>query len=285
MRKITEPASMYSEGVWHSIGSKFVRLAKESPFRIFSKGVVKALPVSIYTKALWDAVDRPHYLNGVLGAAEEALREGVSEISVIEFGVARGEGLLTFQEYAVAVEEATGVKIAIFGFDTGRGLPKMCGDYRDHPDRWRPGDFQMDEQWLRKQLSPRTTLLLGNVAETVVKFVQEIQTSPLGFVAFDLDFYSSTMDALQIFLLPGKRMLRRTTIYFDDTHLFYNHRFAGELLAIDEFNRANHGVKIDHWRGLTYGRPFPESIWLGNMYVAHDIQAISKMALERPPHR
>lgn len=80
-------------------------------------------------------------------------------------------------------------------------------------------------------------------------------------------------------------MLRRVPMYFDDTHLFYNHRFAGELLAIEEFNRTNDCVRIDRWRGIANARVFPESFWLGNMYVAHDLEAIAKTVLKRSPHR
>ena len=39
-------------------------------------------------------------------------------------------------------------------------------------------------------------------------------------------------------------------MYFDDVKRIFNHRFAGELLAIDEFNAMNENVKIDRWRGI-----------------------------------
>jgi hypothetical protein len=156
--------------------------------------------------------------------------------------VAGGNGLLALEEYAAMVEKETAVKIAVYGFDTGAGIPEMCGDYRDHPDQWRPMDYAMDEQSLRQRLSNRTTLLIGNVAQTVPEFVDNLQHSPVGFIAIDLDLYSSTRDALQIFLLPGKRMLRKVAMYFDDINFIFNHKFAGELLAIDEFNDNNNVV-------------------------------------------
>jgi hypothetical protein len=258
-------------------------LVKEPPFRLFTRPLIKVLPTSIRTKANWDAVARPHYLVGVLSAADQAIKEGVPAISVIEFGVAGGQGLLALQTCAVAVERETGVKIAAYGFDTGGGMPKLCGDYRDHPDQWRPDDYPMDELLLRQRLSDRTTLLLGNVAEKVPYFVHHIQKSPIGFIAIDLDLYSSTRDALQVLLLPGKQMLRRVTMYFDDIDFFFNHKFAGELRAIDEFNSNNAHVKIDRWRGIAKGRVFPDSPWLKKMYVAHDIDAISHVTLNRPP--
>ena len=166
---------------------------------------------------------RPHYLTGILTAADQAVREGVSAISVIEFGVAGGNGLLSLDRYAAAVGRETAVKIAVYGFDTGEGIPQTAGDYRDHPDQWKPGDYTMDQQALRQRLSARAKLVIGNVRETVPKFVSSAQYPPIGFVAVDVDLYSSAVDALQIFVLAGKRMLRRVPIYFDDIDFFFNH--------------------------------------------------------------
>src|SRR5262245_38736609 len=161
----------------------FARLVEEAPFRIFSRALVKRLAKSVRTKSKWDAVSRPHYLMGVLTAADHAAREGTPVISVVEFGVAGGNGLLALDEYAAAVERETGVKVAIYGFDTGQGIPSMSADYRDHPDQWRPGDYSMDEQELRQRLSERATLVIGDVKETVPKFVSNMQYPPIGFVA------------------------------------------------------------------------------------------------------
>ena len=143
----------------------------------------------------------------------------------------------------------------------------------------------MDQQALRQRLSDRATLVIGNVRETVPKFVSSAQYPPIGFVAVDVDLYSSAVDALQIFVLAGKRMLRRVPIYFDDIDFFFNHKFAGKLLAIEEFNAAHPNLKIDQWRGIRKGRVFTESPWLDKMFVAHDLDAISKVALARPPAR
>lgn len=63
------------------------RLAMEPPFRIVARAVLKRLNVSVKTRALWDVSKRPAYLLGVLTAAQQALRQRVPEISVIEFGV------------------------------------------------------------------------------------------------------------------------------------------------------------------------------------------------------
>lgn len=259
------------------------RLAQEPPLRLFSRFVVKNFSRSMRTKAQWDAVARPQYLVGMLAAADQAVREQAQEICAIEFGVAQGHGLIALQQYAEAIESETKIKIKVYGFDSGVGLPSVCDDYRDHPDQWRDGDYRMDVDQLRRQLTSRTELILGDVRETVPKFVNETQKVSIGFLAMDLDLYSSTQAALQVLSLPGKKILRRVPMYFDDVRFFFNHRFAGELLAIEEFNEKNPEVKIDVWRGLPDGRVFPENPWLRNMYVAHDLRAITNVRLQRAP--
>lgn len=47
----------------------------------------------------------PQYLSGVLAAADLAKKCGINAIYVIEFGVARGNGLLALQDYAAMVEK------------------------------------------------------------------------------------------------------------------------------------------------------------------------------------
>jgi hypothetical protein len=258
------------------------RLAEEPPFRLFTKACINRLPVSVRVKARWDVSSRPQYLAGILAAADEALHEGVKKISAYEFGVAGGNGLLAMGDIAAAVEAETGVKITVYGFDTGTGLPNLIGDYRDYPDHWQHGDYPMNEEALRKQLRPNTHLILGDVRGTVPQYLPHIR-EPIGFVAVDVDIYSSTCDVLRMFLFPDRKMLRRVYMYFDDVDLPFTHRFAGEMLAMDEFNRSNDGVKIDQWRSLKKLRPFPEASWLNRMYIAHDVEAISRVHSDRTP--
>lgn len=196
---------------------------------------------------------------------------GIAEISVIEFGVASGAGLLTLQQHAETAGREFGVAISVFGFDLGVGLPEVR-DFRDHPDAWRAGDYPMDVAKLLPKLRPTSSLVFGDVAETVPDFVDR-QTCPVGFVSMDLDLYSSTRNALHLFMSPKRKMLPHTPVYFDDILLPHSHNFAGELLAIREFNSESHGVKIDRWRGLKRRSAFPESPWMEAMYMAHDLAA------------
>jgi hypothetical protein len=120
----------------------------------------------------------------------------------------------------------------------------------------------------------------------VPNFSKNVLSSPIGFASIDLDLYSSTKFVLELFAGPDRRILRKTYLYFDDIadpKATFFHRFAGELLAIDEFNDSNSEVKIDIWRGLRSGRIFQDSEWIEKMYIAHDLEAISKAHVERKP--
>ena len=260
--------------------SMLQRVLSEPPFRLASYYFVKRFSRSVRTIDRWGAVERPHYFAGILAAADQALQQSVSEISVLEFGVAGGSGLIAMQSYSEIIESQTGVKIHVFGFDTGEGLPELVGDYRDHPDQWREGDYKMDVQKLEERLKPRTKLRLGDIKDTVPQFVSEVDV-PVGFISCDVDMYSSTTDVLQVLSLPGKKSLRRVFLYFDDIDFVFNHRFAGEFLAIDEFNASNALVKIDLWRGIRKGRVFPEHLWFDKMFIAHDLDAINRCVLSR----
>jgi hypothetical protein len=267
--------------------TRFVgRLAMEPPFRLAARALLRLLPAGVERRARWELTPRPEYLVGLVAGALQARRQGISEISAIEFGVAGGRGLLALQSEAVAVERDLGVRVRVFGFDMGApGLPAFIGDHRDHPDLWRPGDFPMDVDALRTRLAPGTTLILGPVAETVQTFVRRHAPPPIGFAAFDLDLYSSTRDALRLLADPATAMLWHTPLYFDDIVPFAGHRFAGELLALDEFNTANERVRIDRWHGVATGRPFPERDFLARLFVAHDLAALGAVQLPRPAVR
>lgn len=262
------------------------RLCMEPPFRIFARFLLKRCKVSVITRDLWCLSPRPAYLTGLLHAALLALEEGIPEIIAIEFGVAGGQGLVTLQDEAKTVEGEMGVRIKTFGFDTGTGLPEMSGDYRDHPDYWKTGDFPLDHASLRQHLLPSTRLILGDVKTTVSHFIEHIQDAPIGFISFDLDLYSSTTHALQVLTHPQKWMLKKIPLYFDEVEeSLVSHRFAGELLAIDEFNQQSADVKIDVWRGLKSGRPFPDHPYFNRMYVAYDLKAISRTSVYREIER
>ena len=207
----------------------------------------------------------PQYRWGTLCAAGLAQALGYDRISVIEFGVAGGNGLVALETYARMAEEASGVRIDTYGFDTGTGLPKPT-DHRDLPQLWREGFYPMDPDRLRQRLT-RAKLVLGPVASTVPEFVAGAP-APIGFVSFDLDMYSSTVDAFGIFRESLDLVLPRVVCYFDDIIGFSHSDFSGERLAISEFNDRAELRKISKIYGLRYVLDL-DRWWVEMMYMAH----------------
>ena len=108
---------------------------------------------SYRSKIKYDTVLREYHAFGILQAADYANEAGFSAVSVIEFGVAAGFGLMNMAAIAAKVSKLTGVKVTVYGFDTGKGMPAPR-DYRDHPDLYSEGDFPMDFEKLTQVLPP-----------------------------------------------------------------------------------------------------------------------------------
>jgi hypothetical protein len=212
-----------------------------------------------------DSSTYPHYLWGTMCAASLAAALGHDRTTVIEFGVAGGNGLLELERVAQWVQKRSGVAIDVYGFDSGTGLPQP-EDYRDLPHLWSEGYFAMDAERLRARLQT-ARLLLGPVAETVPTFLGG-RPAPIGFVSFDLDLYSSTMDAFGIFSAGADLLLPRVVCYFDDIIGFSHGDFTGERLAISDFNQAHDKRKISQLYGLRWVT-VQDKWWTEMMYMFH----------------
>jgi hypothetical protein len=211
---------------------------------------------------------RPQYLWPLLQSAHAARALNVPKIAALEFGVAGGNGLLAMEEAAKVATELSGTEIEIFGFDSGSGMPAPV-DPRDAPWLIEPAYFSMDESALRARLE-RAQLVLGNVADTVMAWTQSGH-APIGFVAFDLDYYSSTVEALRVLEGDAERMLPRVPCYFDDIFGYAWTDFMGPRAALDEFNDRHERRKIGKIHGLRFELP-PEEFqeqWHEKMYVLH----------------
>ena len=103
-------------------------------------------------------------------AAAECEAMGAETMTVIEFGVYRGDGLLALADICRQIADCCSVKFRLCGFDSGVGLPPPA-DYRDHPEIWHAGDFKdVDYDGLRRQLPDFGELLVGDFNETVEQF-------------------------------------------------------------------------------------------------------------------
>lgn len=211
---------------------------------------------------------RPHYLWGLLFGAHTARALGIERISAIEFGVAGGRGLLELERAAVTTGEFTGVEVAPVGFDTGTGMPPPV-DHRDIPWVIREGYFPMDEQALRARLTT-SELVLGPIAETLPGWVRR-EHPAIGFAAFDLDYYSSTVEAFALFDQSSELLLPRVACYFDDVLGYGWNDFNGERAAIRDFNAAHAERKIAKIPGMRYELPRSEFMhpWHEKLYITH----------------
>jgi hypothetical protein len=224
---------------------------------------------SFERKLRWDAVDRPGYAYGAYQAGREARALGMSRISAIQLGVAGGNGLLALEGHAAAIERLLGVGVDVIGFDLGSGMPEPR-DYRDMPYVWKAGYFQMDVDRLRSRAT-RAEIILGDVAETLPEFLDRPGVHPIGFVAVDLDYYSSTVAALSTLAAHSNLLLPRTFFYFDDVmgdDSELHSEYTGELLAIAEFNAAHRDLKLARINGLRYKRML-DAEWHAKEYVLH----------------
>jgi hypothetical protein len=247
---------------------RLARLLLEPPL-IARELVVRWPWASIETKLRWDALSRPGYAYGTYQAARQAHALGLPGISVIELGVGGGAGLLALEGHAEAIQSLIGIQIDVFGFDLGSGLPEPR-DYRDLPYVWKSGYFKMNGDQLRPRLR-RAEVVIGDVADTVPAFLSRPRLLPIGFAAFDLDYYSSTISALALLGAEPESILPRAFCHFDDVigdDSELHSEYTGELLAIHEFNARHADRKLAHIHGLAYKRLI-HADWHAKQYVLH----------------
>ncbi len=240
------------------------------PLRTAAKRVIQKFRIGSYEERLRiGAVDGPHYGYCVYNAAVLAKKLGYRRISVLEFGVAGGNGLVNLEYHAQEITKVLAIDIDIYGFDMAEGLPEPL-DYRDLPYIWKKGFYKMDVPRLRARLT-KAELVLGDVKDTSKDFFEKYGPAPIGAIAYDLDFYSSTVTALNMLEAGERYYLRRVFCYFDDTvgneiELFND--YTGERLAINEFNQAHNDVKF----GLPYHLLAKRGVmepWYHKIWICH----------------
>jgi hypothetical protein len=257
---------LFNKQIWKRIF--YERLTEPLHLNILS--IFVFLLGGIKQKINFDLVLRQQHAYGLLAACEQALRRGLSSITVIEFGVASGTGLMNMVEIANKLTKKLGIKINIIGFDTGKGMPVPI-DYRDHVNLYGKGDFPMMADLLREKLPENAKLVLGEVKDTVLNELELItEDSPIGFVSFDLDYYSSTKDALSIFndKNPNK-YLPHVIVYLDDISLPEHNEYAGAMLAVKEFNETDGYRKLCIPNFLASARIFKNATWIKQIRYAH----------------
>jgi hypothetical protein len=217
-----------------------------------------------------DLVVLQQYAFSLLKTAELALAQGLRSVTVIEFGVAAGAGLVNICEISRNITKLTGVDFEIFGFDSGKGMPPPR-DHRDHPEVFSEGSFPLiDRSALIRALPQNAKLILGDIEETLPSFIAHLSaSSPVGFVVIDVDYYSSAKECLNVFIGAPDHYLPWTLVYLDDTGFESANPWAGELLAVREFNEENEMRKIHLFAGLRHKRLFKHTSWFDQVYLLH----------------
>ena len=187
-----------------------------------------------------ELLPRMYYARQIFGAAELAHYLGYPAISVIEFGVGGGSGLVNCEFHAKEISRLFNIHIDVYGFDTATGLPPP-NDYRDIPYIFRDGYYRMDVRKLQNRLR-FAKLILGDIKETFNDFIAKEDFAPIGAMMVDVDYYSSTVPILQSLLGDPGSFMPRVKIYFDDIWPGIEH--LGESLAISEFNQSGKNVTL-----------------------------------------
>lgn len=221
-------------------------------------------------RELWGVVDRPYYAYGMLRAADLARYFGKNKVTVCEFGVAQGAGLLNMIELGEQITRETGVEYRIVGFDTGEGLPTVDG-HKDHPEMWSVGDFPMvDRDALLSRLGGRAEMIFGDLKDTADGFRETIDPeAPIGFVSIDVDIYTGTVSAFRSLTGRPEQYLPVVSMYFDDVDSIFANEWCGGLAAINEFNEAHELRKIGRDRSIPGLRPAKAADWYQRMYTYH----------------
>jgi hypothetical protein len=211
---------------------------------------------------------RQSYAWGVLQGVNLARALGVDRVSVIEFGVAGGNGLVALERIAERVEKIFPIAIDIYGFDSGAGLPRSR-DHRDVPNLTSEGLYTMDRAKLGQRLR-RAQLVLGPINDTMAGFLKSAP-APVAFVGCDLILYTSTVHALKLLDADARMLLPRVHWYCDDVLGFTFGDHNGERLAISEFNAAHEMRKVSPIYGLKHYMPtrFANESWLDKYWIAH----------------
>lgn len=236
---------------------------------------------SFRKKVAYDLVLRPQHAYGILEAADKAKKQGFKRISVVEFGVANGAGLMNIIEIAKKVTRTTQIEIDVYGFDTGEGMPPPI-DYRDHPEYYNTGDFPMNKALLEEKTKGKATLIFGPINETLKTFITTLtKDAPIGFVSVDVDYYSSTKEVLELFKAEASLFLPLTYVYFDDIFMSHHNDKCGELLALKEFNEENVLRNLSYHAFFENTRLFKNAIWVKQLFYLHVLDHQLRFEIKR----
>ena len=210
---------------------------------------------------------RPQYETILFESCIEAKKLGYEEITVLELGVAGGNGIVSLEKYKKKIQKNLNIKINIYGFDTGEGMPES-NLKEDLPFIWKAGQFKIDKEKLEKRVNSK--IYYGDIKNTIEEFCK-LNPKNISVIFFDLDLYSSTASFLKKINIWSKFISPRVYCYFDDLFNYnYISDFNGELLAIKEFNEENQDYKIG--TNIDHVSDFKFPLAKGLLYTLHNFK-------------
>jgi hypothetical protein len=159
--------------------------------------------------------------------------------SIVECGVFRGSGLLSWANFS-AILEPFNLTRRIYGFDSFEGFPSVCARDKSTTRSAQAGDLRSD-CWqeltqliraydLNRALGhvPKVDLVKGDAVQTIPAFLATHPHLVVSLLFLDFDLYEPTRAALDHFL---PRMPKGAVIAFDELD---NPAWPGETLALCE---------------------------------------------------
>lgn len=171
--------------------------------------------------------------------------------SIVECGVFRGAGLMTWAQLS-AIYEPVNYHREIIGFDTFSGFPDVDDKdkaYEENINVRKGGVAANSYEELKKVINlynanrflshiEKVKLIKGDFLETGPGFLKRNKHTLISLLYLDFDVYKPTKEALKIFL---PRMPRGAILAFDEIN---NPDWPGETLAlIEELNLNKHELK------------------------------------------
>jgi hypothetical protein len=233
---------------------------------------------NIVDKIKYDTVPRQPYAFGLGEAFRLASRNkkklSIKRLVIVEFGVASGAGLLNLCRISEKLSTYYGLDVKLIGFDSGEGMPPPV-DFRDHPEKYLDGDFPPhDRKLLDSSLPSNAEVVYGPILNSLGQLDEMLTEGDIiSFVSIDVDYWSSTVDCLKIFDNEGLSFLPLLPMYFDDVNNVDHHPYAGELLAIIEYNKQSASKKIVQMNQLRNWRLFKNALYLEQMYWFYDFSS------------
>ena len=256
-------AGLFSNLVQRESLERFLRERLSEPLHLNLLSLPVALFGSTRSKVYFDLCARPHHAYGLLAAADRARGLGHERVTVIEFGVGSGAGLMNLCELGDRIGRETGIGFDIVGFDTGSGMPDAL-DYRDHPEFYQPRGIALPApERLRAALPKNAELIIGPLRATVSEFDPR---SPIGFASIDVNYYSCARDCLTVFTRAPHKYQPVVDLYLDDIGAAGHNEWCGELRAIREFSDAHETRRIARTNFLREQRLFKNASWISQFY-------------------